>query len=40
MNSIKKLYKDKTVIIISHKKKTEEYCDRILKVENNTVSFR
>ena len=39
MNSIKNSYKDKTIIIISHKKTTEQYCDRILRVENSSVSF-
>lgn len=39
MESIKKNYTNKTIIIISHKTSTSKYCDKKLYVENKSIKF-
>tara|TARA_B100001029_G_C14921917_1_gene372473 strand:+ start:1 stop:840 length:840 start_codon:yes stop_codon:yes gene_type:complete len=37
IDDIFKNFKSKTIIFVSHKKENLKYCERILKIENNTI---
>ena len=37
MQNMKNNFKDKTMIIIAHRKSTIEMCDKVLKLENGSI---
>ena len=38
MQNMKNNFKDKTMIIIAHRKSTIEMCDKVLKLENGSIN--
>ena len=40
MSSIKKLQKDKIILVISHKKITLDFCDRVVELKNGILDER